>query len=56
MLTLMLNPMFKSLRVVENYVECEACICLVAEYDANAVIPLLMTMYEVLNLIVQACE
>jgi hypothetical protein len=28
MLTLMLNPRFKSLRVVENYVGRGACICL----------------------------
>ncbi len=51
----MLDPRFKSLRVVENYVGRGACIHLIAEYDANAVIPLLMTMFEVLNLTVQAC-
>jgi hypothetical protein len=55
MLALMLDPMFKSLKVVENYVGCGACICIVAKYDANTIIPLLMTMFEVLNLIVQAC-
>ncbi len=54
-LTVMLDPRFKSLRVVENYVGHGACICLVAEYDANAVIPILMIMFEVLNPIVQAC-
>jgi hypothetical protein len=51
----MLDPRFKSLRVVENYVGRGACICLVAEYDANAVIPFLMTVFEVLNPIVQTC-
>ncbi len=51
----MFDLRFKSLKVVENYVGCGACICLVVEYDANAVIHLLMTMFEVLNLIVQAC-
>ncbi len=30
MLALMLDPRFKSLKVVENYVGCGACICLVA--------------------------
>jgi hypothetical protein len=40
---------------VENYVGHGACICLVEEYDANIVIPFLMTMFEVLNPIVQAC-
>jgi len=55
MLALMFDLRFKSLKVVENYVGCGACICLVVEYDANAIIHLLMTMFEVLNLIVQAC-
>jgi hypothetical protein len=54
-LALMLDLMFKSLRVVENYVGCGVCICLVAEYDANGVIPLLMIVFELLNLFVQAC-
>jgi hypothetical protein len=51
----MFDPRFKSLMVVENYVGPGACICLVVEYDVNTVIPLLMTMFEVLNPIVQAC-
>jgi hypothetical protein len=55
MLALMLDPRFKSLRVVENYVGCGACIHLIAEYDANEVIPLLMTMFGVLNPTVQTC-
>jgi hypothetical protein len=55
MLVLMLDPRFKSLRVVENYVGRGTCICLDAEYDDNAIIPLRMTMFEVLHLIVQAC-
>ncbi len=33
MLTLMLDPRFKSLKVVENYVGRGACICLVVEYS-----------------------
>jgi hypothetical protein len=40
---------------VENYVGCGACICLVAEYDVNTIISLLMIVFEVLNIIVQAC-
>jgi hypothetical protein len=38
MFALMLDPRFKSLRVMENYVGCGACICLIAEYDVNVVI------------------
>jgi hypothetical protein len=55
MLTLMLDPRFKYLRVVENYVGHEACIRLVAEYDGNIIIPFLMIVFEVLNFTVQAC-
>jgi hypothetical protein len=51
----MLDPRFKSLRVVENYVGRRAYICLVVEYDANVVIFFLITAFEVLNLIVQTC-
>jgi hypothetical protein len=49
MFTLMLDPRFKYLKVVENYVGHGFRIHLVVEYDANAIIPLLMTMFEVLN-------
>ncbi len=45
----MFDPKFKSVRAVENYMGHGACICLVVEYDFNVVIPLLMTMFEVLN-------
>ncbi len=31
------------------------CICLVSKYDANATIPLLMMVFEVLNPIVETC-
>jgi len=55
MLALMLYPRFKFLRVVENYVGCGVCICLVAEYDVNAIILLLMTIFKVLNPTIQAC-
>jgi hypothetical protein len=53
MLALMLYLQFKSLRVVENYVGRLACIHLVAKYDANAIIHLVMTMFEVLNLTIK---
>jgi hypothetical protein len=43
------------LKVVENYVGCEAYICVVIKYGANAIILLLMIMFKVLNLNVQAC-
>ncbi len=52
MLAFMLDPRFKFFKVVENYVGCGACIRLVVKYDANAVVPLLMTVFEVRNLIV----
>ncbi len=55
MLALMFDPRFKSLTVVENYVGHGACICLVVEYDANITIFILMIVFEILNLIVQAC-
>jgi hypothetical protein len=55
MFALMLDPRFEPLKVVENYVGCGACIHFVIKYDANAIIPLLMTMFEVLNHIVQGC-
>jgi hypothetical protein len=55
MLAFMFDPRFKSLKVVENYVGCDTCICLIAEYDANLIILLLMTMFKVLNPIVQGC-
>ncbi len=55
MLALVLDPRFKSLKVVENYVGHGACIPFVVEQDANVVIPLLMIVFEVLNPIVQAC-
>jgi hypothetical protein len=40
---------------VENYVGCGVYIPLATEYDINAMILLLMIMFEVLNLIIQAC-
>jgi hypothetical protein len=55
MFALMFDPRFKSLKVVENYVGCGTCIYLVAKYYANAIIPFLMTMFETLNLTIQAC-
>jgi hypothetical protein len=49
MLAIMFDPCFKFLQLVKNYLEHEDCIHLAFEYDANAVIPLLMTIFEVLN-------
>jgi hypothetical protein len=45
-LALMLDPCFKSLRVVENYAGHENVIQLVVEYDIKKVIPLLMIGFE----------
>jgi hypothetical protein len=55
MLTLLFDFRFKSLKVVENYVGHGACICLTVERDVNVITTFLMTMFEVLNLIVQTC-
>jgi hypothetical protein len=43
MLTLMLDPHYKSLRVVENYVGHGNAICLAFKYVMKEVIPLLTT-------------
>jgi len=55
MFTIMIDPHFKSLRGVENYVGCENYICVVYEFDANMIIPFLMLVFEILNRIIQAC-
>jgi hypothetical protein len=52
MLAIMFDPCFKSLKVVENYVGCGACIRLTFEYDANVIIKFLMIIFEILNPIV----
>jgi hypothetical protein len=49
MLALMLDPCYKSLRVVENHVGCGNAICLAPKYDLKEVIPLLMIFFEMLN-------
>ncbi len=55
MLTLMFDFQFKSLRVVENYLGCVARVHFTAKHDVNVIIIFLMTMFEVLNFIVQTC-
>jgi hypothetical protein len=52
MLAIILDPCFKSLKVVENYVGWGACICLACEYDAIVMIPFLMIIFEIINHIV----
>jgi hypothetical protein len=54
MFALMLDPCFKFLRVLENYVGWGNVICLATKYDAKVVIPLLMIIFYVLNLTIQA--
>ncbi len=49
----MLDPRFKSLQVVENYVGCKDYIFRTSKFDANVIIPLMM-IFEVLHSIVQA--
>jgi hypothetical protein len=53
MIALMFDLHFKFLQVLENYVGWGNVICLIIEYDAKAVIPLLMIIFDVLNPIVQ---
>ncbi len=50
----MLDPCFKSLWVVENYVVHGNAIHFTVEFDVKEVISLLMTIFEHLNPIVQA--
>jgi hypothetical protein len=50
--TLMLDPHYKSLWVVENYVGCGDAIHLASKYDMKEVIPFLMTIFERLNLFI----
>jgi hypothetical protein len=42
MLAIMLDPPFKFLWIVDNYVECGEALCLASKYDAKIVIPLLI--------------
>jgi hypothetical protein len=54
MLALMLDPHYKSLKVVENHVGCGNAIRLASKYDLKEVIPLSMTIFERLNPSIQA--
>jgi hypothetical protein len=54
MLALMLDPCFKTLQVVENYVGRENVIHLLVEYDVKEIIPFLMTIFEWLNPTIEA--
>ncbi len=49
MMAIMLDPHFKSFRIVENLLGCGNAIQLVTEYDVSIVIPLLMVCFEQLN-------
>ncbi len=49
MFAIMLDLRFKFLRIVENYVGHGATIRLASEYDAKAMIPLLMACFDQLN-------
>jgi hypothetical protein len=53
MLTLILDPRYKSLLVVENYMGHGNAICLAFKYDMKKIIPLLMTVFKRLNLFIQ---
>jgi hypothetical protein len=53
MLTLILDPYYKSLQIVENYVGFGNTIYFAFKYDLKEIIPLLMTIFERLNLSIQ---
>jgi hypothetical protein len=55
MFTIMLDPHFKCLQGVENYVGCEDYIHLAYEFDANVILPFLMLVFEILNHTIQEC-
>jgi len=54
MLALMLDPHFKSLRVVESFVGHGNVIHFITEYDVKEIIPLLMAFLDQLNHNVEA--
>jgi hypothetical protein len=45
MLVLMLDPCFKNLQLIRNYVELEVVMEIVVEYDRTILMPLLLTVY-----------
>ncbi len=53
MLALMLDPCFKSLQVVKSFVGHGDVIRLLTKYDVKEVIPLLMTLFDQLNPIIE---
>ncbi len=55
MFVITLDPYFKSLQVVKNYVVHGEVICFAFEYDGKITVPLLMTCFDRLNPISQAC-
>ncbi len=55
MITIMLDPHFKSLRIIENYVGHGATILLAFKFDAKVMTPLLMACFDQLNPTSLAC-
>jgi len=55
MFVITLDPYFKILQVVKNYVAHGEVICFAFEYDGKIMIPLLMIFFDQLNPISQAC-
>jgi hypothetical protein len=56
MFTIMFEfPCFKFLWVMENYVGHANCIFLTFKYDENVIIFLLVMVFKIMNIIVQAC-
>ncbi len=51
----MLDPHFKFLQIMENYLGCGEAICLASQYDVKTIIPLLMICFDQLNPTSQGC-
>jgi hypothetical protein len=52
----MLDPQFRHLCVMKNYVGCRNIIRLIVKYDLKVIIAIFMNFFNQLNLIVEECE
>jgi hypothetical protein len=48
MLALMLDPMYKNVKLVSIYLHCEIVATLIVEYDKQLLLPLLLEAYKLL--------
>ncbi len=52
----MLDPQFRHLCVMKNYVGCRNIIRLIVKYDLKVIVAIFMNFFHQLNLIVEECE